>query len=121
MSAAGDGKETVGFIGLGIMGAPMAENLLRAGYPLIVHNRSRGPVEKLAAVGARPAVSPREVAEQSDVMITMLPDSPHVIEVIEDVLPGSSFGDLLIDMSTIAPSATRRLAARAQEHGVRDA
>ena len=71
-------KATIGFIGLGIMGKPMARNLLAAGYPLLVHSRSQPPVEELAAAGATTAWSPREVAEGSDVVITMLPDSADV-------------------------------------------
>jgi 2-hydroxy-3-oxopropionate reductase len=70
--------ERIGFIGLGVMGKPMARNLLKAGYPLVVYNRSRPPVEELAAEGAEPAGSPREVAQRSDVVITMLPDTPEV-------------------------------------------
>ncbi len=80
--------ETIGFIGLGIMGRPMATNLLRAGYPLVVHNRSRAAVDALAGEGAQPADSAREVAERSEVTITMLPDSPQVAEVMDEVLPG---------------------------------
>ncbi len=71
-------KPTIGFIGLGVMGKPMARNLLKAGYSLVVHNRSRGPVEELAAEGAKPAFSPAEVASRSELIITMLPDSPDV-------------------------------------------
>jgi 2-hydroxy-3-oxopropionate reductase len=66
--------ETVGFIGLGVMGAPMARNLVQAGHSLVVHNRSRGPVDALAEAGAEPAASAREVSERADVVITMLPD-----------------------------------------------
>ena len=71
-------KPTIGFIGLGVMGKPMARNLLKAGYPLVVHNRSREPVEELAAEGAKPAFSPAEVASRNELIITMLPDSPDV-------------------------------------------
>ncbi len=110
--------ETIGFIGLGIMGAPMGRNLARAGYPLVVHNRSRGPVDRLVADGAQPAADPREVAERSDVTITMLPDAPHVLEVTDGVLAGASSGQLVIDMSTISPAVTRSIAARARELGV---
>ena len=74
--------ERIGFIGLGIMGKPMARNLIKAGYPMVVHSRSRGPVDELATEGALPAASPQEVAEQSDVVITMLPDSPDVDDTI---------------------------------------
>ncbi|HUO69759.1 MAG TPA: 2-hydroxy-3-oxopropionate reductase [Solirubrobacteraceae bacterium] len=104
---------TIGFIGLGIMGRPMAANLLKAGYPLVAHNRSRGAVDELARDGAQPAASAAEVAERSEVTITMLPDSPQVAEVMDDVLCAASAGQLVIDMSTIAPAVTRELAARA--------
>src|SRR5207249_4896329 len=77
----GDMAQTVGFIGLGIMGRPMAKNLIKAGYPLVVHSRSRGPVDELVKSGARAASLPREVASQSDVLITMLPNSPDVEQV----------------------------------------
>jgi 2-hydroxy-3-oxopropionate reductase len=110
--------ETIGFIGLGIMGRPMAANLVRAGRPVVAYNRSRGPLEALARVGARPAGSVQEVAARSDVTITMLPDSPQVIEVMDDVLAGAAPGQLVIDMSTISPVVARQLAERAHEHGV---
>jgi 2-hydroxy-3-oxopropionate reductase len=107
--------ETIGFIGLGIMGAPMARNLLAAGHPVVGYNRSPEPLERLAEEGAQPAGSAREVAERSEVTITMLPDSPQVTEVMEDVLAGASAGQLLIDMSTISPVVARRLAEQARE------
>lgn len=113
--------ERIGFIGLGIMGKPMAANLLAAGYQLTVHNRSRPPVEELAARGARPAGSAREVASASDVIITMLPDSPDVEAVVlgrEGVAEGVCEGALYIDMSTIAPALSRRIAAVLSERGV---
>ena len=100
----------VGFIGLGIMGKPMARNLLKAGYPLTVHNRSRGSVEELVREGATPASSPREVAEASEVVVTMLPNSPDVEAVVlgsEGVLEGARDGQVLIDMSTINPLVSR--------------
>jgi len=112
--------ERIGFIGLGIMGKPMARNLLKAGYQLVVHNRSRGPVEELQREGAEGAGSPAEVAERSDVIITMLPDTPDVRQVVEGergVLEGIRQGSLLIDMSTISPIATRELASRIEERG----
>jgi len=112
---------TVGFIGLGIMGKPMARNLLRAGYPLVVLNRSRGPVDELVADGARAGSSPRDVAAASDVVITMLPDSPDVEAVVlaaDGVAAGIRSGALSIDMSTIAPATARTIAARLHERGV---
>lgn len=111
-------RETIGFIGLGIMGRPMAVNLLRAGYPVVAYNRSQRPVEQLAEKGAERAGSPREVAERSEVTITMLPDSPQVIEVMNGVLAGASPGQLVIDMSTISPVVAAQLAARARGEGV---
>ena len=113
---------TIGFIGLGIMGKPMARNLMKAGYQLVVYNRSPGPMNELAAEGARTASNPREVAEQSNVVITMLPDSPQVQEVMtgeNGVLAGAKANALVIDMSTISPVVTQQLAQAAQERGVR--
>lgn len=116
-----NGTPTIGFIGLGIMGKPMASNLLRAGYPMVVLNRSRGPVDELVAQGARSAGSPREVAAASDVVITMLPDSPDVESVVlgaDGVAAGIRSGSLYIDMSTIAPATARNVAAELQARGV---
>ena len=111
----------LGFVGLGVMGKPMARNLISAGHELVVHNRRPEPADELAAEGATAASSPREVAEQSDVVITMLPDSPQVTEVVvgeNGVLAGASSGDLVIDMSTISPIVTREVAEAAAERGV---
>jgi 2-hydroxy-3-oxopropionate reductase len=105
---------TVGFIGLGIMGKPMARNLLRAGFPLVVLNRSRGPVDELVALGAQAGTSPRDVAARADVVVTMLPDSPDVEAVAlgpDGIARGIRPGTLWIDMSTIAPETARTLAA----------
>jgi 2-hydroxy-3-oxopropionate reductase len=113
-------EESVGFIGLGIMGGPMAGNLLRAGYPLIVHNRTRAKEEELVSAGAAAADSPREVASQCDVLITMLPDSPDVEQVYfgeDGVIAGASSGQLLIDMSSIAPAVARAVFDAAREVG----
>lgn len=112
---------TVGYIGLGLMGKPMARNLLQAGYPLVVHNRSRAPVEALVAEGARAAQSPAEVAAQVDVVFTNLPDSPDVEQVVlgdEGVLEGARAGLTLVDNSTIKPAVARRLAIVLGERGV---
>jgi 2-hydroxy-3-oxopropionate reductase len=112
----------VGFIGLGLMGKPMARNLMRAGYPLTVHNRSRGPVDELVAEGATPAASPKEVAAQVDVVITCLPDSPDVELVAlgpDGIIQGGHPGLTLIDMSTIAPAAALRIAGKLAERGIR--
>ncbi|MEJ2560293.1 MAG: 2-hydroxy-3-oxopropionate reductase [Anaerolineae bacterium] len=112
----------VGFIGLGLMGKPMTRNLMRAGYPLTVHNRSRGPVDELVAEGATPAASPKEVAAQVDVVITCLPDSPDVELVAlgpDGIIQGGHPGLTLIDMSTIAPAAALRIAGKLAERGIR--
>jgi 2-hydroxy-3-oxopropionate reductase len=102
--------ERIGFIGLGIMGKPMAHNLIKAGHSLVVHNRSQDAVAELAGRGAIEARSPKEVAEQCRVLITMLPDSPDVEQVVfgqEGVCEGVSPGMLFVDMSTIAPATSR--------------
>lgn len=113
-------RPVVGFAGLGIMGAPMARNLLRAGFPLVVWNRTAARADALAADGARRAGSPRELAERAQVAITMLSDSPDVAEVYrapDGLLAGASAGDVLVDMSTIAPRVARELAAEAARRG----
>jgi 2-hydroxy-3-oxopropionate reductase len=103
----------VGFIGLGVMGKPMAKNLLRAGYDLVVHNRSRAPVQELVEAGGEEAFSPKEVAERTDIIITMLPDSPQVEEVVlgsKGILEaGKRPGFILVDMSSIAPLVARKI------------
>ena len=114
-------RERIGFIGLGIMGKPMALRLVRAGFPLVVHNLSRPSVDELVEAGADAASSPREVAERSDVVITMLPDSPDVEAVVlgkDGVIEGVREQMLLIDMSTIAPSTARHVHAQLAEHNV---
>ncbi|MEF2278478.1 2-hydroxy-3-oxopropionate reductase [Deinococcus sp. YIM 134068] len=114
-------KERIGFIGLGIMGLPMARHLLRAGYPLTVNNRSPEPEQALAAEGATVARTAREVAEASDIVITMLPDSPQVEEVVlgeNGVAEGLRAGGLYIDMSSVAPSTARKVAEALQAKGV---
>jgi len=112
--------DTVGFIGLGIMGKPMAKNLIEAGHDLVVYNRTQEKAEELAGEGATVVGSPREVAEQSDVIITMLPDSPQVEVVLtgeDGVLEGIREGALIVDMSTISPVVTEELASKAKEKG----
>jgi 2-hydroxy-3-oxopropionate reductase len=112
--------ETVGFIGLGVMGRPMARNLLKRGFSLIVHSRSQPPVDDIVSAGATSAGSPSEVASRATRIITMLPDGPDV----ERVLAGDSGvfstlqrGSILVDMSTIAPGTARRLAGEAASRG----
>jgi len=113
-------RPVVGVIGLGIMGAPMARNLLRAGFPVVVWNRTAARADVLVDEGAQRAASPREVAEQAAIAITMLSDSPDVAEVYrapDGVLAGAGAGDVLVDMSTIAPRVARELAAEAAARG----
>jgi 2-hydroxy-3-oxopropionate reductase len=112
--------ETVGFIGLGVMGKPMAKNLLKAGHRLVVHSRSRAPVDEVATVGATAAGSPADVARQADVVITMLPDTPDVELVLtgpNGVISALRPKAVVIDMSSISPSATKRLAKAVAEKG----
>jgi 2-hydroxy-3-oxopropionate reductase len=114
-------KVTIGFIGLGIMGKPMAGNLLKAGYPLVVHSRGRPPIDELAKEGAAVAASSEEVAARSEVVITMLPDSPDVELVYageKGVFAGAKRGALLIDMSSISPVVTRKLTVEAEKRGL---
>ena len=111
----------IGFIGLGIMGKPMARNLLKAGYTLVVHNRSRGAVEELSKEGAQTAATAKEVAERTEILITMLPDSPDVELVCSaetGVFAGANRGMLLIDMSSISPIVSRKLAQEAEKQGM---
>lgn len=110
----------VGFIGLGLMGRPMGKNLLKAGYPLVVHSRSPAPVDDLVAAGALRASSPAEVARRATRIFTMVPDSPDVELVLEGpdgVFSAMQHGTILIDTSTIAPGTARRLAERATSLG----
>src|SRR4030095_11114788 len=111
----------LGFIGLGIMGKPMAKNLIRAGYSLVVHNRSRAKVDELVKDGATPAASPKEVASAVDVIIPMLPNSPHVELVAlgsNSIREGAKRGQLFIDMSTINPIVSQKIARDLSSIGV---
>lgn len=113
--------ERIGFIGLGLIGKPMAHNVLRAGYAITVFNRSRPAMDELAHEGAQVAQSPRQVAEVSDIVITVLPDSPDEEDVMtraDGVFAGARAGMLLISMGTISPLLSQRLAARAKAMGV---
>ena len=110
----------IGFIGLGIMGKPMSKNLLKAGYQLVVMDVNRGAVEEVAAAGAAVADSPRAVAEQCGIIITMLPNSPQVQEVVlgeNGIMAGIKPGSVVVDMSSIAPLVSRDLAAKLAEKG----
>jgi 2-hydroxy-3-oxopropionate reductase len=115
-------KPIIGFIGLGIMGTPMTRNLLRAGYALIVHDLNGAAVEAAVAAGAAAATSPREIAQRSQVVITMLPDSPDVERVAlgpEGLVEGLGPGSIYVDMSTIAPSVAVLVAQALGQRGVR--
>ncbi len=111
----------IGFIGLGLMGTGMSKNLVKAGYPVTVWNRTASKMKPLVEAGAKAAGSPREVAENSDVVVSIVTDSPDVEEVLlgpEGAVHGAKKGDVFIDMSTISPIATREMAARLAEKGV---
>jgi 2-hydroxy-3-oxopropionate reductase len=111
----------IGFIGLGIMGKPMAQNLLKAGYELTVYDVVPERVDDVVKTGARRGASGKDVAARSEVVITMLPNSPHVRAAVlgpDGVLDGAKPGTILADMSSIAPLASKEIAARAQEKGV---
>ncbi len=111
----------IGFIGLGIMGKPMAKNLLKAGYSLVVYDIVAAAVQEVVAAGAVSANSPKEVAAQTEIVITMLPNSPHVKQVIlgeNGVLEGARPGSIVIDMSSIAPATTKEVAAAAAKRQV---
>jgi 2-hydroxy-3-oxopropionate reductase len=113
-------SETVGFIGLGVMGKPMAGHLIKGGFPLVVYNRTRSKMDELVAQGAAAAASPKDVAARATVVITMLPDTPdveHVLTADDGVLAGLRKGALVIDMSSISPVATQRLARLVAEQG----
>jgi 2-hydroxy-3-oxopropionate reductase len=112
----------IGFIGLGIMGRPMARNLLKAGHSLVVHSRSRGPVDELVAAGAKAGTSPKDVAAQSDVLITMLPNSPDVELVAlgkDGIVEGARSGLIFVDMSTISPIVSQKVGQALAAKGVR--
>jgi len=114
-------QQRIGYVGLGIMGKPMARNILKAGYPLTVHNRSRAAVDELVAAGAQAAQSAKEVAQASDVVFTNLPDSPDVEQVAlgaDGVIHGAQAGMIFIDNSTIKPETARMVAQRLDDVGV---
>ena len=112
---------TVGMIGQGLMGKPMALNLLKAGFPLVVWNRTRARAEDAVKAGARFAASPRDAASQADVLITIVSDPPAVEEVLwgkEGALEGLRKGSVLVDSSTVSPELARRVASACAERGV---
>ena len=111
----------VGYIGLGLMGKSIARNILKAGFPVLVHNRSRGAVDELVAEGATAANSPKEVAKQVDVIFTNLPDTPDVEKVVlgdNGILEGAHDGLIYVDNSTIKPVSARVIAERLAEKNV---
>ena len=111
----------VGYIGLGLMGKSIARNILKAGFPLVVHNRSRAAVDELVAEGAIPASSPAVVAAQVDIVFTNLPDSPDVEKVVlgeKGIIEGAHAGLIFIDNSTIKPASARKIAEKLKEKGV---
>ena len=111
----------IGFIGLGIMGKPMAKNLLKAGHLLVVYDIIDAPVRELVEAGAAAGESPRDVASQCELIITMLPNSPHVKEAVlgkNGVIEGAKPGSVLVDMSSIAPLASREVAAELASKGI---
>jgi 2-hydroxy-3-oxopropionate reductase len=111
----------VGYIGLGLMGKSIAGNILKAGFPLVVHNRSRAAVDELASLGATAANSSAEVASQVDVLFTNLPDTPDVEKVIlgeKGVIEGARAGLIAVDNSTIKPAAARAIAVKLRAKGI---
>jgi len=112
----------IGFIGLGIMGKPMSKNLIKAGHELIVYNRSNDSIKELERLGAEAARSSKEVAEKTNLVITMLPDSPDVEKAAlghDVIFEGINAGSTYIDMSTISPVTTKKLAEVAKTKGVK--
>jgi len=112
----------VAFIGMGTMGAAMALNILKAGHPVTVHNRNRDREEPLSRAGARRAASPKEAAREAEIVITCVSDTPDVEAVVlgeNGIIQGAKAGAIVVDMSTISPSATRRMADRLAEKGIR--
>ena len=115
-------KEKIGFVGTGIMGKPMVKNLLKAGYPVLCYDVVPEPLKELAAAGATVAASNKEVAEKSEVVVTMLPNSPHVEQAVlgpKGILEGARSGLLLLDMSTISPIVSQKVAAEAAKKDVK--
>ena len=111
----------IGFVGLGIMGRPMALNLMEAGYAVTAYNRSKPPLDALVAAGASPASSPRAVAEKSDIVVTMVTDSEAVAQVVtgkDGIIHGARKGSIVVDMSTIAPSVAISLSESLSSKGV---
>src|SRR3979411_2820639 len=122
MATAPISKPRIGFVGLGIMGQPMARNALKAGFPVTVTNRTLAKAEALKTAGATVVKTPREVAERSDIVVTMVTNAPEVEAVTfgpDGIADGAHDGLLVIDMSSISPVASRAFADRAKEKGFR--
>jgi len=114
-------KEKIGFIGIGIMGKPMAKNLMDAGYPLIAYDLNKEALEEVVAFGAEKGSSCQDVASRCDIIITMLPNSPHVKKAVlakEGVIDGVRAGQILIDMSSIAPLVSQEISKKLAKKGV---
>src|SRR6185437_10694531 len=114
-------KPAVGLIGLGLMGKPMGRNLLKAGFPLVVWNRTRAKAGDLVSEGARWAENPADVARQADVLVTIVSDPPAVEEVLwgkDGAVAALRRGSILVDSSTVSPALARREAAASAERGV---
>jgi len=112
---------TIGYIGLGLMGKSIARNIHKAGFPLVVHNRSRAAVDELVAEGVRAAASPAEVAAHVDVVFTNLPDTPDVEKVVlgeNGIIAGAHAGLIWVDNSSIKPAAARSMSLRLAEKGI---
>ncbi|MDQ3099145.1 MAG: NAD(P)-dependent oxidoreductase [bacterium] len=114
-------KTTIGFIGLGLMGKPMALNILKKGFPLVVYNRTESKTKELADQGAVVAHSPRELAEQSEIIVTMVTaveDVHNILFSANGAIEGAQKGTLIIDMSTIGPTAAKLIDSELKEHGM---
>lgn len=112
--------QPIGFIGLGLMGKPMALNLLKKGFPVVVHSRSQPPVDALVAAGAKSVASPADIARAAKIIVTILPDSPDVKLVLDGpngVFSAMQPGTIIVESSTIAPAVAKQMAARAKELG----
>ena len=117
----GESNMKIGFIGLGIMGKPMSKNLIKAGYDLVVYDLNQDAVKEVVEFGAKAGTSSKDVAEKSELIITMLPNSPHVKTVVlgeNGVLDGANPGSIIVDMSSIAPLVSKEVAAKAAEKNV---
>src|SRR6266540_3785487 len=116
-----DHKKKIGFIGLGVMGKPMSKNLIKAGYSLMVYDINPDSVKEVVSAGAVQSNSPAHIGAECSIIITMLPNSPHVEQVVtgkNGILEGAKPGSVIIDMSSISPIVAKKLYAAAAEKGV---